>query len=352
LELIVTMAPGRDRDLHELDVQDQLASLLTLLKGVAVADTVAAWTRATELCQSLGDQRRLLQPLWGLLSYEWASGDLAGARALGDHLLRLGLDASEPVVTAAAHLGLGSVALCAGDLAEGARHLASGKELADVVPDDTLAHVTHADMRVQLDSWLAMAHHLQGCHEEGRAVIDGALARARSLGDPFSVAIGLAFAVFARILSGAVVEVGRFSQELLVHSDTHQLADFAFHARVAQLWTATHRSGSAAQLGATLEALPPAALASIRPWRPFWLALAAEAWQRLGRIDRAERAVEEAMGEVAVMGSSFCEAELLRLRGELRADLADLEAAVRKADEQGAEVYGERARASVARFSG
>lgn len=352
LELVATMAPGRERDLHELNVQDQLASLLTLVKGVAVAETAAAWTRATELAQSLGDQRRLLQPLWGLLSYEWASGDLGGARALGEHLLRLGLDASEPVVTAAAHLGLGSVALCAGDLGEGARHLTAGKELADVLPDDTLAHVTHADLRVQLDSWLAMAHHLRGCHDEGRAIIDGALARARSLGDPFSVAIGLAFAVFARILSGAVVEVGRFSQELLVHSGTHQLADFAFHAKVAQLWTAAHRSGSAAQLGATLHALPPATLASIRPWRPFWLALAAEAWQRLGRTDRAEQAVEEGMGEVAVMGTSFCEAELLRLRGELRADLVDLDAAVRKAADQGAEVYGERARASVARFRG
>ncbi len=351
LELVATMAPGPDRDLHELAVQDQLAPLLTLVKGVAVSETAAAWTRATELCQSLGDQRRLLQPLWGLLSFAWARGDLAGARALGEHLLRLGVDASEPVVTATAHLGLGSVALCAGELDKGARHLTAGKELADVLPDDTLAHVTHADLRVQVDSWLAMAHHLHGRHEKGQALIDGALARARALGDPFSVAIGLAFAVFARVLSGTVTEVGRFAEELLVHSGTHQLADFAFHAKVAQLWTAAHRPDSAAQLGAALHALPPAALASIRPWRPFWLALAAEAWQRLGRVDRAERAVAEALGEVDVMGTSFCEAELLRLRGELRADRADLDAAVRRAGEQGAEVYRERAVASLGRFS-
>src|SRR5688572_9421719 len=244
------MAPGRDRDLHELDVQDQLAPLLTLVKGVAVAETAAAWTRATELCQSLGDQRRLLQPLWGLLSYAWASGDLAGARALGEHLLRLGLDASEPVVTAAAHLGRGSVALCAGDLAEGARHLAAGKELADALPDDTLAHVTLAYLRVQVDSWLAMAHHVQGRHAEGQAVIDGALARARSLGDPLSVAIGLAFAVFARVLGGALADVGRFAHALLAHSGTHQLADFAFHAKVAQLWTAAHQPSAPASLDA------------------------------------------------------------------------------------------------------
>ena len=44
------------------------------------------------------------------------------------------------------------------------------------------------------------------------------------------------------------------------------------------------------------------------------------------------------MREVDVMGSSFCEAELLRLRGELHVDSADLEQAVERAGEQGATV--------------
>ena len=243
------------------------------------------------------------------------------------------------------------MALCCGELVAGVRHLAAGKEVADRLPDDTLAHVTHADLRVQLDSWLAMAHHLQGHHGEGRALVDSAMERARSLGDPFSVAIGLAFAVFARLLSRDVTEVGRFAQELLAHSGTHQLADFAFHAKIAQVWTAVHRAGPLVQLGATLDSLPPTAAASIRPWRPFWLALAAEAWQRVGRVDRAKRAVDEAMAEVKAMGSSFCEAEVLRLRGELHGDRADLDEAVRRAGEQGVVVYRERAVASVARHA-
>ena len=65
------------------------------------------------------------------------------------------------------------------------------------------------------------------------------------------------------LAEGSVAEVGRFAQELLVHSGTHQLADFAFHAKVAQLWTAAHRSDSAAQLAATLHALPPAVKARV-----------------------------------------------------------------------------------------
>lgn len=330
LELVAMLAPGRDRDSRELDVQDLLASLLTLVKGVAVPDTAAAWVRATELAEAVGDQRRLLPSLWGLLSFEWASGDLASARALGEHLLRLGEASAEPVVAAAARLGIGSVALCAGDLDGGSHQLVAAKEIADAVPDDLLAHVTHADLRVQVDSWLAMARHLQGRHEEGRLLVDLTLDRARALGDPFTVAIGLAFAVFARLLSGRVTDVGCLAEELLEHSRTHQLADFAFHARVAKVWTATHQGGSPAQLVAMLDALPPAGAAAIRPWRPFWLALIAEAWQRLGRVDRARATVDEALSEVAAMKSSFCEAELLRLRGELAGSRADLDEAGRR----------------------
>ena len=319
LELVATMAPGRERDSRELDIQDQLASLLTLVKGVAVPETVAAWTRATELARAGEDQRRLLPSLWGMLSFEWASGDLAGARALGEHLLRLGQASDEPVVTAAAHLGIGSVALCGGDLDDGTAHLVAAKALADAVPDDTLAHVTHADLRVQVDSWLAMARHLQGRHDDGRLLIDGTLDRARALGDPFTVAIGVAFGVFAKVLSGEVAEAGRLAEELLEHSRTHSLADFAFHALVAQAWMTARLGGPGDQVAALLEVLPPASAAAIRPWRPFWLTLVAEAWQLLGDVDRALGAVDEGLEEVAVMGASFCHAELLRLRAELQA---------------------------------
>jgi DNA-binding SARP family transcriptional activator len=339
LELVAVQVTGPERDHEELDIQDLLASLLTLVKGVAVPETAAAWARATELAEAVGDQRRLLPSLWGLLSFEWASGDLAGAEALGEHLLRLGEASAEPVVTAAARLGLGSVALCAGELKDGTAHLVAAKELADAVPDDVLAHVTHADLRVQVDSWLAMAHHLQGRHKDGRTLIDLTMDRARALGDPFTVAIGLAFGVFARVLTGAVADAGHLADELYEHARTHQLADFAFHAGVARVWTATHRGGAPAQLVAMLEALPPARAAAIRPWRPFWLGLVAEAWQRLGRADRARAAVDEALSEVAAMKSSFCEAELLRIRGELLGSSADLAEAARRAGEQGAVLY-------------
>jgi hypothetical protein len=319
LGLVATMAPGTERDQAELDVQNQLAALLTLVKGVAVPETAAAWARATELCRAVDDRRRLLASLWGLLSFAWASGDLTGARTLGDHLLSLGRASSEPVVTATAHLGLGSVALCAGDLAEGTTQLLAGKELADAVADHMLADVTYADLRVQVDSWLGMARHLQDDHDGGRVLVDGALERARELGDPFTTAIALAFAVFARLLGGGTDEVRVIAEELLDHAERHQMPDFVFHARVARLWTLIGAGTSGPEVLDLLDSLPPASQAGIRPWRPFWLALMAESALRLDRRDMALRLVKEACAEVDAMGSSFAVDMLDRVQAELDA---------------------------------
>ena len=87
---------------------------------------------------------------------------------------------------------------------------------------------------------------------------------------------------------------------------------------VASAWgRAGQEPAPGAGVVAALEELPGAASASIRPWRPFWLALQAQTWHGLGRVEEARRAVGEGLAEVEAMGSSFCHDDLLRLRADL-----------------------------------
>ncbi len=358
LALVATMAPGPERDGHELDLQVQLAALLSYVKGVATPESAQAWARATELCRAVEDQRRLLLSLWGLFTFAWASGDADGAKTLGEHMLQLGRTSSDAAVTVTAHLGLGIVAVCRGDVEDGAARLRSGKEIADSVAEGVLADVTFADLRVQVDSWLSMALHLQGDHEEGRRLVDAALDRARSIGTPFAMATGLSFAVFARVLSGDVADGRRLAEELISQTDRLQLADFTYHGRVVRAWALAHGGSPEADVVALLDELPSAVTAGIRPWHPFWLALTAETWQRLGHLDEAGRLVDQAQSEIDAMGSSFSVAEVLRLRGELLASrepdrrgeaLAHLQEAAQRAEAQGIIVLRDRALASVER---
>ncbi len=359
LALVTAMAEGPERDGYELDVQVQLAVLLTVVKGVAVPETAAAWERATELCLAVEDQRRLLLSLWGLLTFAWASGDLDGARSLADHMLQLERSSADPVVTTTAQLGLGLVALSCGDLAGGTAHLAAAKEVVDALDDHLLVDVTFADLRVQVDSWLSMACHLRGDHAGGRRLADGAVKRAGTTGGPFTMATGLSFAVVGRVLSAEPADGRRLAEELIDLADRLQVADFTYHGRVVRAWAMAHMGAPEDEVVALLDDLPPALAAGIRPWHPFWLALTAEVWQGLGRPAEALRLVGDAMAEIDAMGASFSVAEVLRLRGELTRAMAparlpeaqaDLDEAARLASEQGAALYLDRAMAAGARL--
>jgi hypothetical protein len=355
------MPAGPERDRHDLDLQVQLASLLSVVKGVATLESAQAWERATELCRAVADERRLLLSLWGLLTFAWARGDMQGARALAEHMLPLRRTSSDPAVTVTAHLGLGLVAVCRGDLIEGSAHLAAGKAVADAVDEDALADATFADLRVQIDSWLSMVRHLQGDHDEGRRLVEAAVERAGTIGGPIATATALSFALFAAVLSDDVGNGQQLAQELIDQTDRLQLTDFTYHGRVVRAWALASAGAPEVEVVTLLRELPSAVTAGIRPWHPFWLALTAETWQRMGYPEEALGLVTKAQAEVDAMGSSFSSAEVHRLRGELLAELEprrraealdDLLLAAREAEEQGATVLRDRALASAARVEG
>lgn len=359
LALVGTLPAGPERDRLELDLLVQLGALLGIVKGVATPDAARAWERATELCRAVEDQRRLLLSLWGLLTFAWASGDLRGARGLAEHMLQLDRTSSDAAVTVTARLGLGLVAVCCGDLADGSAHLAAGKDVADRSPAGALTDVTFADLQVQVDSWLSLARHLQGDHDGGDRLVEGALRRARALDAPFSLATALSFATCARVITGDLVDAVRLADEMILVTDALQLVDFTYHGRVVRAWALAHTGAPAAEVRPLLDALPSALTAGIRPWHPFWLVLTAEARQRVGDLDEARRLVVEAEAEVDAMGSSFANPDVLRLRGELlaatepgrRAEaLADLLEATRQAEEHGATTMRDRALASTVRL--
>src|SRR5262245_1927397 len=111
LELLNTLPDTLEHRQQELDMQTTLGGALSDTKGLAAPEVAAAYHRARELCQQVGEPSQLLPVLRGLVFLYVNRGEFQTARELGEQMLSLAQRVQDPVGLADAHIMLGNT-LC------------------------------------------------------------------------------------------------------------------------------------------------------------------------------------------------------------------------------------------------
>lgn len=352
---LVKAAPSTpDRQGLELKVQEQLATLMAMTRGVAAAETGEAWARVSELCGTEDDRRRHLRSLWGAFSFAWAQGRFDDSDQLAQRFLTLGTTWSDPTVSAVGMLALGGSTVFQGRLVEARDHLIAGRALVD--DDDSVPDLLFADLAVSLDTMLGLVAAMVDEPDDSRRHLQVALGRARRLGQPFTLALALVFDTFTLAIRGLASEALARADELLTFAAEYQLTDFLM-AEVVREWAAAVGAGDgAAALFADRPLTQPEASA-FRLWQPFLLGLTAETATLAGRPEEALHVLDSAQAEAQAASAHFYDAELLRLRAQVLAEMAPdrtgeavelLTQARALADAQGAVLFSRRAGAAIA----
>src|SRR5262249_50656814 len=89
LALLTTLPDMLAQRQQELDMQITLGAALTATKGLTAPDVEAAYQRARELCQQVGETPRLFPVLAGLVRFYIGRGELQTAQELGEQMLSL-----------------------------------------------------------------------------------------------------------------------------------------------------------------------------------------------------------------------------------------------------------------------
>jgi predicted ATPase len=89
LDLLGVLPDTPERERRELPLQASIGMPLIATKGYAAAETGAAYDRARELCDRLGDAARLLPILYGQWAHHVTRGNARTARSLAETFLRL-----------------------------------------------------------------------------------------------------------------------------------------------------------------------------------------------------------------------------------------------------------------------
>jgi predicted ATPase len=181
---------------QELRLQLALAPALWATKGYAAPELEQAYVRARQLCTQPADVPQLFAASYGLYAVYIYRAELAHASELGQHLLRIAEQHQDRTLLLGAHDIRSCALFHGGQFVQARAHTEAGVTLYAPDTHDALVALYGADAGISCYSWSALTLCVLGYLDQGRQRNGEALALARAVSHPFSLAYALLFAVY------------------------------------------------------------------------------------------------------------------------------------------------------------
>ncbi len=316
------LPPTPERDREEFALQLGLAMPLVATRSEASPEVERALRRAHELSERAGDAFQLPLALLGQWGLRFARGDLAGARAIATHLLRLGERTDEPALLSGAHLSLGLTATYEGAVDAAEEHLAraSVRDDAGRRPDRTLFdRAGIIDPRVTCAAYGAIVACMQGRLARAVERIEEADRLARETASTYALVTATGFAAMVHESRRDVAAVRERASAALAIASEHGFPQWVGLAMVLRGWAEVAAGGGDGGLDEMREGLAAWERTGTAIGRTYLLALLADGYARAERIDEGLDTIVQGMATLEESGERLVEPELHRLRGELLA---------------------------------
>ncbi|PRZ41065.1 transcriptional activator [Antricoccus suffuscus] len=328
LSAVLTMPEGNLRDRRELAILEGMAAPLNARFGYASASLQQTLLRTIELAERLHDEGSELTGLIGLWTSQFVQGDISGGHRTVTRVL--GLVESTSELSGPAHFAFGGSIMSLGKPAEALVHFELAAQLTRGAA--SLSVGTRPDVHGK--AWSAHAHWLLGHQDAAITSAREAIADARSIKHPYSLAVALAYGAITHQMSGNISELRAAVSEL---RDLCKRYDFAYYrewGRVLNGWSQEGSSGfTTTQLGiARLKAEGSFAR------MPYWLSLLADLYERDGNPDAASAVLDAAIIDGYARTDQWWLPEVLRMRSrydDQTAAIARLRTAAQMARLQG-----------------
>jgi predicted ATPase len=359
LELLRTLPASQEHTRRELALQMNLGSAFLGLEGFGSRERELAYTRASELCQEMEDNREIFPVLWNLCQLNIQRGKLQAAREFARQSLALAERVQDVSFIMAAHYNVGEICFWAGELTEGFEHLDQANALYDPRQHASLAPIYGLDPSVFITAMAVIVECLLGRPYQALKRARAALERANTLSHPFSRAftpIGLEWTLFFHRAAQEAEEVAQTTISLWTEQGFTELLAWAKCFLGCALIEQGKLTDGIAKLSEGI-----AAMESIGTLisRTLFLGALADGYRKTGDAKRALELVDDAADWANRTGERFYECELHRLKGEVllmgndpNATAADkcFRAAIELARVQSAKAWELRATMSLARL--
>jgi tetratricopeptide (TPR) repeat protein len=301
LAIVRALPEGRGRDRHELAVLEAMAAPLTARDGYASPRLQQVLERSVALGEVLGRRDSTCAGLVSLWSSRFVQGRIVDAHRTA----RRALDMVEPdsELSGPAHFALAGSAVGLGRPAEALQHF----ELSAALTSGAHSMSVGTRPDVHGRAWAAHAHWLLGHEEEALASCRDAVALARRVDHPYSLAVALAYAGITHQMRGDLPELRDAVGELRALCDRHGFAYYREWGLILAGW-----AGADADLAR--RGIDNLKSEGAFTRMPYWLSLLADLLTRTGAPGDALATLDAAVVAGRARDDVWWVPEVMRMR--------------------------------------
>lgn len=316
LSLLAAVPGSPERAALELNLQTTLGLQLQVTEGYAADEAERAYNRARELCPA-SSPAAFFPVLWGLWLVHKVRSELPRAQEVAGELSALAQRLQNPDLALQAHQALGLTALCRGLPLVAQHHVEQVAALYDLERHRTHAFLFGQDPGVICKAFGAVAQWLLGYPDTALLESNRAIEMSRDL-SPNSQSVAQHFAAMVRHLCRFDVQARESAEASLAIAGEHGFSFWLAGGRVIRGWAASATEGTRDGIEQLRQGLVDWKATGSGTYVTYYLGLLADALGRQGAAVEGIQVLDEALALVSQTDERFYEAELWRLRGELR----------------------------------
>jgi predicted ATPase len=317
LDALQQLPDTAERLQQELGLRMLLGPALMATKGYAAPEVQAAYAQAQELCRRVPESPQLFPVLFGLWGFYLVRAEYPSAQALAQQLLHVAEGVQDPGLLVEAHGAMGVTAFYVGHLTTSQAHLAHSLASYDPVHHRRHALLYGQDPWVACRAWEGQVLWLLGYPDQALQRSYEALAYAQELAHPFSTVFALYSLALVHQLRRESAACQEHAARQLRLSEEQGFPFWAGPGAILLGWALAEQGHAAEGSQRVYDGLAKRQAMGAGQPRPYYSALLAQVYGRLGTIQEALRLLRAALEEASDLGEQWCEAELYRLHGEL-----------------------------------
>ncbi|MBI3797029.1 MAG: AAA family ATPase [Deltaproteobacteria bacterium] len=318
LELLKTLPDTPEHLQQELTLHITLGVALIATKGFAASAVERVYARVLDLCRQVGETPQLFPGLWGSWVFYALRGKLQTAQELAARLLHLAQSLQDTALLLQAHHSLWATSFWRGELLSARVHAEQGIALYERAQHHSLAFLYGGhDPGGCCRNFGALTLWLLGYPDQADKRNQEALALARELSHPFSSAGAVGYAAWLFEFRRERTGVQEQAKALLGLAEEQGSSDWSAQGTILQGWALAERGQGEEGIAQIRQGLAALRATGTESPRPYYLALLAKAYGKVGRTEEGLSVLAEALEARQSTGARFYEAELYRLKGEL-----------------------------------